>query len=123
MASLSCGALNVIQIAMGKLPMASFIARAILWFIVGFILFDIIKEFNRIFNQSLNPYYAIIPAVLNYIFQEYLIKKGEDHKEAPAKRIDKILIFLGWIIVGSFCLCVFIVWALVIYKASITGGI
>jgi hypothetical protein len=103
--------------------MASFIGRAILWFIVGFILFDIIREFNKLFNRSLNPYYAIIPAVLNYLFQEYLFKKWEALQEAPAKRVDKILIFMGWIIVGSFCLCVFIVWALVIYKASIKGGL
>ena len=103
--------------------MASFMARAILWFIVGFILFDIIREFNRLFHRSLNPYYAIIPAVLNYLFQEYLFKKWKTHQEAPATRVDKILIFMGWIIVGSFCLCVFIVWALVIYKASIKGGL
>ena len=103
--------------------MASFIGRAILWFIVGFILFDIIREFNRLFNQSLNPYYAIIPTVLNYIFQEYLIKKWEVHRDGPSKRFDKIMIFIGWIIVGSFCLCVLIVWALVIYKASMQGGI
>lgn len=103
--------------------MASFIGRAILWLIVGFILFDIIREFNKLFNRSLNPYYAIIAAVLYYLFQEYLMKKWQAHQEAPAKRVDKILILMGWILVGSFCLCVFIMWGLVIYKASIKGGL
>jgi hypothetical protein len=103
--------------------MVSFIARAILWFIVGFILFDVINEFNRLFNQSFNPYLAIIPAVPNYLFQEYLIKRWGGHQEAPSNRIEKILFFMGWIIVGGFCLCVFIVWVLVICKASMQGGL
>ena len=103
--------------------MVPFIGRAFLWFIVGFILFDIVREFNRLSNRSLNSYYAIIPTVLNYIFQEYLIKKWEVHRDAPSKWFDKILICIGWIIVGGFCFCVLIVWALTIYKASKQGGL
>jgi len=103
--------------------MVPFIGRAILWFIVGFILFDIVREFNRLFNRSFNPYYAIIPTFLNYIFQEYLIKKWEVHRDTSSKMFDRIIIFMGWIIVGSFCFCVLIVWALVIYKASMQGGL
>ena len=103
--------------------MVSFIARAILWFIVAFILFDTIKEFNKLFNLSLNPYFAIVPAVLNYLLQEYLIKRGRVNQEASINKIDNILCFVGSIIVGSLFLCVLIVWALVIYKASIKGGL
>ena len=103
--------------------MVSFIARAILWFIVAFILFDTIKEFNKLFNLSLNPYFAIVPAVLNYLLQEYLIKRGRVNQEASINKIDNILCFVGGVIVGSLCLCVLIVWALVIYKASIKGGL
>ena len=103
--------------------MVSFIARAILWFIVAFILFDTIKEFNKLFNLSLNPYFAIVPAVLNYLLQEYMIKRDIVNQEASNNRIDKILCFVGWIIVGSLFLCVLIVWVLVICKASIKGGL
>ena len=103
--------------------MVPFIARAILWFIVAFILFDTIKEFNKLFNHSLNPYFAIVPAVLNYLLQEYMIRRDRVNQKAPMNRIDKTLCFVGWIIVGSLFLCVLIVWVLVICKASIKGGL
>jgi len=103
--------------------MVSFVARAILWFIFAFILFDSIKEFNKLFNLSLNPYFAFVPAVLNYLFQEYIIKKWKINQETHTKIMDKILFFVGWIFIGSVCLCVLVVWALVIYKASIKGGL
>ena len=103
--------------------MVPFIARAILWFIVAFILFDTIKEFNKLFNHSLNPYFAIVLAVLNYLLQEYMIRRDTVNQETPMNRIDKTLCFVGWIIVGSLLLCVLIVWVLVICKASIKGGL
>jgi hypothetical protein len=106
--------------------MAPFIARAILWLIVTIILFDTIKEFNKLFHQSLNPYFAILPAVLNFLFGEYIFKKWKFNQKAQINkstesRIDKILIFIGFIIVGSLIFCVLSVWALVIYKAAIKG--
>jgi hypothetical protein len=39
--------------------MAAFIARAILWFVVGFILFDIILHFPRAFRTSKGIYFVI----------------------------------------------------------------
>jgi hypothetical protein len=108
--------------------MAPFIARAILWLIFTIILFDTIQEFNKLFQQSVNPYFAIVPAVLNFLFGEYIFKKWKFNQEvqnnkSTESRIDKILLFMGLIIVGSLILCVLIVWALVIYKAAIKGGL
>lgn len=106
--------------------MAPFIARAILWLTFTLILFDTIREFNKLFHQSLNPYFAVVPAVFNFLFGEYIFKKWKFNQEVqinkPAEsRIDKVLIFIGFIIVGSLILCVLPVWALVIYKAAIKG--
>ena len=106
--------------------MAPFIARAILWLIVTIILFDTIQEFNKLFNQSLNPYFAVVPAVLNFLFGEYISKKWKFKQEvqinkSTESRIDKIIFFIGFIIVGSLVLCVLILWALVIFKAAIKG--
>ncbi len=101
--------------------MAAFIARAMIWLIFAFILFYIIKEFNKLFGQSLNPYFAIVPAVLNFFLGEYIFKKWKFNQEAQGNkstesRIEKILLVIGCIIVGSLVLCVIIVWVLVIYK-------
>lgn len=101
--------------------MAPFIARAILWLIFTVILFGTIQEFNKLFHQSINPYFAIVPAVLNFLFGEYIFKKWKLKQEAQRdrtieSRFDKILVFIGCILVGSVILCVLIVWALGIYK-------
>ena len=106
--------------------MAPYIARAVLWLIVTIILFDTIKEFNKLFHQSLNPYFAIVPAILNFLFGEYIFQKWRFNQENQINKstesiIDKILILIGFIIVGSLIFCVLIVWALVIYKAAIKG--
>ena len=106
--------------------MAPFIARAILWLIFTIILFDTIKEVNKLFGLYLNPYFAIIPAVLNFLFAEYMFKKWKFNQEAHGNKstetkIDKMLVFIGCILVSSLILCVLIVWALVIYKAAIKG--
>jgi hypothetical protein len=106
--------------------MVPFIARAILWLIVTIILFDTIKEFNKLFHLSLSPYFALVPAVLNFLFGEYIFKKWKFKQEVQISkptesRIDKIMFFIGIIIVGSLILCVLIVWGLVIYKAAIKG--
>ena len=106
--------------------MAPFIARAVLWLIFTVILFDTIKEFNKLFQQSLNPYLAIVPAILNFMFGEYMLKKWKFNQKTHGNkstetRIDKMLIFIGCILAGSLILGVLIVWALVIYKASIKG--
>jgi len=102
--------------------MASFIARAILWFIFGFFLFYTTEEFNRLFALSTNPYFAIIPAVLVYGFQEFMLKKWKTKGDvvstnaAVESKFGKIFFILAWILIASLFLCIIIVWAGVIYK-------
>ena len=107
--------------------MAPYIARAILSIIFAFILFDTIREFNRLFALSLNPYWAIIPAVIVYGFQEFMIKKWKADEgavptgKAKVSAIRKILYVIIWISVVGIFLGIIIVWAGVIYKAIIRG--
>ena len=107
--------------------MVRYIARAILWFIFAFILFDTIKEFNRLFGLSLNPYSAIVPAVLIYVFQEFMLKRWKTHEKAAITGNSiqsitiKIFYVMVWIMVASLFLGIIIVWAAVIYKNIITG--
>ena len=107
--------------------MAPYIARAILAIIFAFILFDTIREFNRLLALSLNPCLAIFPAVIVYGFQEYMIKKWKaDENAVPTdktkiSKIRKILYVIVWITVVSIFLGIIIVWAGVIYKAIIRG--
>ena len=107
--------------------MAPFIARAILWFIFGFFLFYTTKEFNRLFALSINPYFAIIPAVLVYGFQEFMMKKWKANKEvvstnaAVESKFGMVFYVSAWILIISLFLVILIVWAGVIYK-KITEG-
>ena len=102
--------------------MAPFIARAILWFIFGCFLFYTTDEFNRLFSLSINPYYAIIPAVLVYGFQEFMLKKWKTREEvvstntAIESKFGKAFFVLAWILIAGLFLCIVIVWAGVIYK-------
>ena len=102
--------------------MSPFIARAILWFIFGFFLFYTTKEFNRLFSLSINPYFAIIPAVLVYGFQEFMLKKWKSRQEvvstnaAIESKFSMVFYVLAWILIASLFLCIVIVWAGVIYK-------
>ena len=102
--------------------MAPFIARAILWFIFAFFLFYTTKEFNRLFALSINPYFAIIPAVLVYGFQEFMMKKWKANEEVAStnaaieSKFDKVFFVIAWIFVVSLFLVIIIVWAGVIYK-------
>ena len=107
--------------------MAPYIARAILSIIFAFVLFDTIREFNRLFALYLNPYLAIVPAAIVYGFQEFMIKKWKTHESAvPTGKtkvsiIHKILYAIVWITVVSIFLGIIIVWAGVIYKTIIRG--
>ena len=107
--------------------MASFIARAILWLIFAFILFDTIKEFNKLFSLSLNPYYAIVPAILVYVFQEFMVKKWKENEKAVSAnkpvghKMDKIYYVFIWIFVVSLFIGILLVWAGVIFKGIIKG--
>ena len=107
--------------------MVAYIARAILWFIFAFIVFDTIKEFNRLFALSLNPYWAIVPAAIVYGFQEFMIKKWNANESAVAtsktkiSTIRKILYAIVWTSVACIFLGIIVVWVGVIYKAIIRG--
>ena len=102
--------------------MAPFIARAILWLIFGYFLYATIKEFNRLFDLSINPYFAIIPAVLVYGFQEVMLRKGKAKEKvvstdaAKESKLGKVFYAIAWILIASLFLCIVIVWAGVIYK-------
>ena len=105
--------------------MASFVARAILCLIFGFFIYETINEFNKLFGLSLNPYLAIVPAGLVYVFQEFVIKKWRANEEAEPidklkePKIAKVFYFIAWILVASFFLGILVVWAGVIYKQII----
>ena len=102
--------------------MAPFIARAILWLIIGYFLFHTTKEFNRLFALSINPYFAIIPDVIVYGFQEVMLKKGKAKEwvvstiAAIESKFGKVFPVISWILLVSLFLCIVIVWVGVIYK-------
>lgn len=102
--------------------MASLVARAILCLIFGFFIYETIKEFHKLSGLSLNPYFAIVPAFLVFVFQEFVIRKFRANKKAvPIKetagtRSDKVYYFIAWILLAIFFLAIFVVWAGVIYK-------
>ena len=107
--------------------MAPFIARAILCLIFGFFIYETINKFNKLFGLSLNPYIAIVPTVLVYVVQEFVIKKLRAHDKAVpinkpiAPIIDKAFYIIGWILVASFFLGILAVWAGAIYIQIIKG--
>ena len=105
--------------------MAPFAARAILFLIFGFFIYETINEFNKLFGLSLNPYLAIVPAVLVYVFQEFVINKLRAYEKAIAisklmeKRIDKVIYLLAWVFLSILVIFSFVIWAGAIYKQSI----
>ena len=107
--------------------MVSLVARAILCLIFGFFIYETIKEFNKLSGLSLNPYFAIVPGFLVFVFQEFVIKKLRANekavpiKETAGTRSDKIYYFIAWILLAIFFLAIFVVWAGVIYKQIITN--
>jgi hypothetical protein len=102
-----------------------FFARAILCLIFGFIIYETINEFNKLFGLSLNPYFAIVPAGLVCVFQEFVIKRlRASEKAVPISKpmepkIDKVFYFIAWILFASFFLGILVVWAGVIYSMII----
>lgn len=105
--------------------MASLVARALLCLIFGFFIYETINEFNKLFGLSLNPYFAIVPAVLVYVVQEFVIKKLRANEKAVPinkpmeQKIDKVFYFIAWILVAIFFLVILVVWAGLIYKQMI----
>ena len=107
--------------------MASLVSMALLFVIFGFFIYEIINEFNKLCGLSLNPYFAIVPAVLVYVVHQSVIKKLRGIEKAVpidkpiAPIIDKVFYIIGWILVASFFLGILAVWAGVIYKQIIKG--
>jgi hypothetical protein len=107
--------------------MASLVARAVLCLIFGFFIYETINEFNKLSGLSLNPHFAIVPAVLIYTVQELAIKKLRTNEKTARRnkpvepRIDKVFYFIiAWILVAIFFLAILVVWAGAIYKQVIT---
>ncbi|MCF8144253.1 MAG: hypothetical protein K9N21_10065 [Deltaproteobacteria bacterium] len=102
--------------------MGSFVARIVFYLIFGLIISETIREFNKLFSLALNPYMAIIPAVLIYIFQELLIKEERTNDKAipmntPMEpKLHKVFYFMAWILVTSFFLGILFIWAGTVYK-------
>ncbi len=107
--------------------MAPFAARAIISLIFGFLIYEAINEYNKIFGLSLNPYLAIVPAVLIYLLQEFVINKSlANEKVVPINkpmntRIDKVWYFFTWVLLAIFFIVALVFWAGAIYKLSIRG--
>ena len=107
--------------------MVSLVARAVVCLIFGFFIYETINEFNKLSGLSLNPYFAIVPAVLVYLVQEFVIKKLRANEKAvpidkPSEaKIDKVFYFIAWILVAIFFLAMLVVWGGVIYKEIITN--
>lgn len=105
--------------------MASFIARAVLCLIFGFFIYETINEFNKLSGRFLNPHFAIVPAVLVFLFQEWIIKKRKPDgktglfREPPRPSIDKIFYLLAWIFMAGFFASIVLVWAGAVYKQTV----
>ena len=107
--------------------MAPFAARAIIGLIFGFLIYEMINGSNKLFGLSLTPYlaFAIVPAVVVYIFQEFVIEKFRAYEKAIAitklmeNRIDKVIYLLAWVFLSILVIFSFVIWAGTIYKLSI----
>jgi len=107
--------------------MAPFAARAIISLIFGFLIYETINEVNKLFGLSLNPCFAIVPAVLIYSFQEFIINKFLANEKVVQiskpmnTRIDKVWYFFTWVLLSIFFIIILFFWAGSIYKLSIRG--
>ena len=108
--------------------MASFIARIALYLIFGFIIYETIGEFNKLFSLTLNPYTAIIPVVPIWIFQELLTKEKRANDQATPMnrpmepRPNRVIYVVAWVLVATFFLGILFIWAGAIYKQIIKGA-
>ena len=110
------------------LEMTSFIARILIYLVLGCIIYDITVECNKVFSLSLNPYLGIIPVPFIFILQEYHIRKwtirgksvSSDGAVEPKKR--DIFSIILWSLAVCFLLgVVIIVWLGIIYKQGSQG--
>ena len=108
--------------------MASFIARILIYLVLGWIIYDITVECNKVFSLSLNPYLGILPVPFIFILQEYHIRKwairGKSvSSDGPveSKKRDIFSIILWSLAVCLLLGLVLIVFLGIIYKQGSQG--
>jgi hypothetical protein len=100
------------------------VAKALLCSVFAFFIYEIINQFNKLFNLALNPYFAIAPAILLYVFQEFALKKLRAHERVVSTnqhikpKFDKVFYVIAWILVASAIIFVFVLWAGLVYKQT-----
>lgn len=106
--------------------MGAFIARALLWLILGFVLAEIINEF-KVFHTPV-PWYAVLgPVLLFFVLQEAFLKRLEIKRQISAdpefdqSRWFKISYVLMWIFVACLLISIPLVWWGLISKAINAG--
>ena len=103
--------------------MGSFVARTILCVIFGFFIYEILRESNKFFGSTLNPYLAIVPGALLFVLQEAAVRKWRANKKTVPinTKFNRIFYIMSWILFASLFLIVFTLWAGLIYKQLISG--
>lgn len=108
--------------------MGPLIARIFLWLMSGVILYDSIRELNKLFALSLSPYLAGMLLIPIFVFYEYMMRKGSIEQQAlsagrPVEgKSHKVFTVISWALVISVVICLLLVvimlWAGVIYKMA-----
>ena len=102
--------------------MVPFIARAVLWLIFGFFVFNIINEF-RLFDRPVRWYAVMLPVMLLFGLQEAVLKRMEIKRVSATdpqfleSRWFKIFYVAMWIFVICLLVSIPIVWWGAIKKA------
>jgi hypothetical protein len=105
--------------------MVSLVARAVVYLIFGFFIYEIIREVNKLFGLSLNPSFAILPAGFIYVVQEVMIRKlkgkekGLLRNNAKKSSFDRVFYIITWILILFFFLLILAVWVGLVYKQTI----
>jgi len=110
------------------LEMTSFIARIFIYVTLGWIIYYITLEFNKVFSLSLNPYLGIIPVPFIFILQEYYIRKWAIREKSVSSdgpvqsKKREIFSIILWSVAVCFLFgVVIIVWLGIIYKQGSQG--
>jgi hypothetical protein len=108
--------------------MVSSIARFFLYLTLGWVLYEIILESNKLFALSLNPYLGIVPALLIYIIQEYGIRKWKTRgkiitvdEPIESKKRDIFSMIIWSLVLCILLSVVILIWLGLIYKQTVKG--
>jgi hypothetical protein len=107
--------------------MASLIARFFIWLTLGWVIYEIILESNKLFALSVNPYWGIIAPLIIFICQEYEIRKEVIGKKSnaadePIVLENRYFSIIIWLLVLCLLLgVVTMVWLGLIYKQAVQG--